>query len=256
MDAEAIQQLCIKLVRRARDSSTKKWHEDVERFTEKLWGEAAMDIVAITKVDHDLLVWTKGDRQRQKTFEVMKNLLGKASIEGGLVVLCRPAHKSALLRPCNVIYGEIRKAVQSKPQIRTIPPSASKRNWLVLSGEDIIASGTMLEHGAAIDIVIADQFICNGVKIAGGPIATLLELELMNTHAHYPFTTSITTAPKTTSTWFSPSSGSKGTAGKGKHTSTSAVGSASTSAARSPFDARGSGHGSREGGKGRGGHRR
>ena len=33
--------------------------------------------------------------------------------------------------------------------LRTIPPSASKRNWLFLVGDDIIAAGMMAEHAAA-----------------------------------------------------------------------------------------------------------
>ena len=64
IDAEMWQQMAVKLVRRTRESSTKKWHDDLDRFIEGLWGEAPLDILAMTKIDHELMVRTRGDKQR------------------------------------------------------------------------------------------------------------------------------------------------------------------------------------------------
>ena len=99
-----------------------------------------------------------------------------------------------------------------------------------------------VEH--LIEILLADQFMVSGVKIAGGPIATLVEQELSKGHTHYPYTPSISTTPSISLSWFTPGKSSKG-GNKGAST-----GSNSNSGPRSPFDVKERARGSTEG-KGR-----
>ena len=221
MDMESMAQLSLKIVRRSKDLSVKRWHEEIDAIDIKVHTDFPNEILATTKVEHDLLIWSKGDKQRQKLFEGLKKMVAK--VEGAMVILGRPAFKNSIQKPCNIIYAAIKKAVMTRPAIRTILPSATKQNWALVSGDDIIASGTVGEHGGGIEILVADQFLVGNAKIAGGSIAALIEQEISKGHTHYPYTASLSTTPNSSLKGFSPSKGGKSGKGAG-------------SGPRSPFD--------------------
>ena len=188
-DIESILAVGIKIVRKSREVSAKRYFEELEKLAGWIDEHGAAEVAISVRIESELIVICKSDGARQRFNDRLKDEVIKRRDLDAMVILMRPSLRSAISRPTQTIFGVLRRAIGSRPMVKTLNATPARPNWAVtVVGGGVIAAGTLVEGTTCMSCMILEKFEVNGQTFLGIDIQAALEEDGAKPYSHYPFT--------------------------------------------------------------------